>query len=211
MKFTTRELVKMAMYLALFVALDFITGRYLPTMPQGGSLGLSTMVLIIASFDLGIPKAFLLGALALWVSHLFDSPYFVNFFQYVLDYFIGYTAYSLARGFGKEERFLLPILATNAIRFFSSAVAGVLYYGVPWVGSFLYQAGYIVPTIIVSLIILPLVYPRIKKMLKSETVGSANPLFVSVGWALAAAMIVAILYSGITVYMESGLPGILGS
>lgn len=210
MKIQTRQLVKMAMYIGLYILLDFISGKLLPTMPQGGSLGLSTIVLIVASFDLGVYKAFMVSVLALFVSHLFDSPWFVNFFQYFLDYFVGYTAYSLAVLFGNRKNTLLPVLVTNAIRFFGSAIAGVLYYEVPWVGSFIYQAWYIVPTIIVSIVVVPLLMSRINSYLEpepKEVLESSSMKMV--GWAITAAMVVAIGYSVITVVLESGFGGLL--
>ncbi len=170
---TTRELAKMALYTALFLALDYISGNFLPRMPQGGSLGLSTIVLIIASFDLGIQKAGLLTIVCLLLSFMTDPPYFLNFIQYILDYGIGYLAYAFAVLFanrnGNErsfQYFVLPILIPNAIRFFSSSLAGVLYYEVNWTASMIYQSGYIVPTIIVSFIILPVLLRRIKPYLK---------------------------------------------
>lgn len=70
MRLQTRELTRMALYIALFIALDWFSGNVLPTMPQGGSLGLSTIVLIIASYDLGFTKAIVLNLVALAVSHL---------------------------------------------------------------------------------------------------------------------------------------------
>lgn len=210
MKIQTRQLVKMAMYITLYIILDFVSGRLLPTMPQGGSLGLSTLVLIIASFDLGFPKALLTSILALVVSNLFDSPWFVNFFQYFLDYVIGYTAYAFARLFGTRKKLLLPVLATNSIRFFGSAIAGVLYYEVPWVGSIIYQAWYIIPTIIISMIILPLLMPRIEKYLdEDEHANVEYPAMKMVGWAISLAMIVAVSYSVISVILESGFSGLL--
>lgn len=210
MKITTRQLVKMAMYIALYIVLDFVSGRFLPTMPQGGSLGLSSIVLIIASFDLGLPKAILTSILALLISHMFDSPWFVNFFQYFLDYVVGYTAYAFARVFGKRKDFVLPILATNAIRFFGSAIAGVLYYDVPWVGSFIYQAWYIVPTIIVSLILVPLLYERITSVLEDIQEQELQfPGIKLLGWGLSGAMAVAIVYSVFDVVSKFGFEGLL--
>lgn len=171
---TARELARMAMYVALFLVLDWVSGNLLPAMPQGGSLGLSTIVLIIAAFDLGLIKSLFVVILCLMLSFFTDPPYFVNFFQYFLDYVVGYAAYSLAvvlRNPRVDDRniasYVLPILVPNVIRFFSSSLAGVLYYGVNWWGSFVYQSGYVIPTIVVTFLILPFLYPRLKPMLKA--------------------------------------------
>ena len=43
----TKDLVYMALYAALFVALDFVTNTFnLLAMPQGGHLGLGTIALL---------------------------------------------------------------------------------------------------------------------------------------------------------------------
>jgi|LFRM01.1.fsa_nt_gb thiamine transporter len=170
---STRELARMALYVALFVALDWISGTMLPRMPQGGSLGLSTIVLLIASFDLGVGKALIVTIVGLLLGFMTDPPFFLHFVQYFLDYVVGYTAYAFGRVLlspnGDEKSFwyyLLPIFVPNLVRFLSSSLAGVLYYEVGWIASFGYQAGYIVPTVIASMIILPLLYVRIKPILK---------------------------------------------
>ena len=67
---STRELARMALYVALFVALDWISGTMLPRMPQGGSLGLSTIVLLIASFDLGVGKALIVTIVEIGRAHV---------------------------------------------------------------------------------------------------------------------------------------------
>ncbi|NLW29476.1 MAG: thiamine transporter, partial [Erysipelothrix sp.] len=57
MKTNVRKMVKMAMYVVLFVVLDYISAYYIPRMPQGGSWGIGTTVLIIAAYDLGVLKS----------------------------------------------------------------------------------------------------------------------------------------------------------
>ncbi len=209
MRLQTRELTRMALYIALFIALDWFSGNVLPTMPQGGSLGLSTIVLIIASYDLGFTKAIVLNLVALAVSHLFDAPWFVSWPQYLLDYSIGYAAYSVARYFGNEKNMTFAVVVPNAIRFFSSAVAGVLYYGVPWLGSFLYQAGYIVPTMIVSMIVLPVLLPRLRDNLNSENIPrTIHPVLRTLGYVVSIALVIVILWSALDAYQALGWPGI---
>lgn len=56
-KMSVQELVMMAFYLALFTVLDYLANS-LPffRMPQGGTLGLGTVALLLASYQLGWKK-----------------------------------------------------------------------------------------------------------------------------------------------------------
>lgn len=166
MKLQTRELTRMALYVALFLALDYISAHFLPTMPEGGSLGLSSIVLIIAAFDLGIVKGLLVVILGLLASFITDPPYFMNFTQYFLDYVVGYTAYAFAPALNVDKKFVMATIIPNAIRFLGSFLSGIWFYGADWQYSATYQAWYIIPTILVTIILLPLIYPRLKQALK---------------------------------------------
>ena len=57
----TRDLVYMALYAALFIALDQIT---LFRMPQGGSINLSSVALLLASYHFGWKKGALVALVA---------------------------------------------------------------------------------------------------------------------------------------------------
>ncbi|NLW15777.1 MAG: hypothetical protein GX038_05955, partial [Erysipelothrix sp.] len=53
----TRDLTLMAVYIALYVVLEWATG-FIPilSMPQGGKVGISAIPLILASYQLGVRK-----------------------------------------------------------------------------------------------------------------------------------------------------------
>lgn len=56
-KLTTLDLVYMAFYAALFMVLDYFTNM-IPflKMPNGGSIGVSTIALIVCSYHLGMDQ-----------------------------------------------------------------------------------------------------------------------------------------------------------
>jgi thiamine transporter len=54
---STRDLVKMSAYLAMFIVLDYLSNMIgIFRMPQGGTLGLGVIALLLASYDLGWKK-----------------------------------------------------------------------------------------------------------------------------------------------------------
>lgn len=165
---TTRQLVKMAMYLTLFMILDFIANRIgIFQMPQGGSLGLGVVPLLIASYDLGVSKGVAVSLLSIVLMYLTGDVWFVSFGQFLLDYIIAFGVYGLASAFpsfNKEGAYPLMtgIIITNVVRGFSSYLAGVWYFQVTPFGSMIYQVSYMVPTLLLTLVVVPLLMKRIE-------------------------------------------------
>ena len=167
-KINTRDLVFMALYAALFVVLDFVTNTFdLFAMPQGGHLGLGTIALLLASYHLGWQK----GAIVCLVSNvLLYITGSMNFYGSVIslffDYIIAYTGYGFASRFPNVRYFFSGILITSLFRLACSTFSGVAAFGSPLGASLVYNAGYIIPTMIVDLIVVPLLYYRIKPLIK---------------------------------------------
>lgn len=158
-----RELVLMAFYLALFVVLDFLSNS-LPIfqMPNGGTLGLGTIALLLASYQLGWKKGLMVSVLSVLMQFVTGRMYILGFTQFFLDYLIAFGIYGIACLFPNWGWFYSGVLVTNLIRFLSSTLSGVLFYQVTWWGSVLYQASYMVPTLILGLVLIPLMVKSLR-------------------------------------------------
>lgn len=168
MKLETRDIAKMAMYIAMYVALDLFSSRIL-AMPNGGSLGLGTVVLMVASFDLGIVKALLVTFGGLVISFLFDPPFFNSLIQFVLEYFVAFGLYALAKGL-KTDRFLLTsTILPNLGRFIIHVFAGMVYFGTNLEGSVAYNAPYMLATTIAGVILVPLLVYKLQPLLNKNS------------------------------------------
>jgi len=55
------------------------------------------------------------------------------------------------------------VAITNLIRLVIHVIAGTVFWGTPWWGSFTYNAWYMIPTMIMCLILIPLIYERLSK------------------------------------------------
>ena len=165
---SVKDLVLMAFYVALFMVLDmFINTLGFLQMPQGGSLGVYTIALLLASYHLGWKKGTVVAIVSVFCQFVTGRMYLLGFTQFLLDYFIAFSVYGLACLFPNYKYFYSGVLITNLIRFLSSTISGVVFYKTTWMGSIIYQAWYMVPTTIIGLILVPLLMeslaPRIKK------------------------------------------------
>jgi thiamine transporter len=163
----TRDLTYMALYLALFAVLEFISGR-LPIlrMPQGGSIGIAVIPLLLASYHLGWKKGVLVGVLSVALKWIVGaSIWIVDFPQFMLEYILAFGIYGIAVLFKNFKigpiAIYTGIIATSVLRFLFHYIAGVFYWGAGWYGSFIYNFGYMFGTMILCLIVVPIFMGRL--------------------------------------------------
>ncbi len=166
----TKKLVYCSMYLAMFYVLDVIT-KLVPIlkMPQGGSVGLSVIAILLASYHLGVLDGILVGLMTIFLQYLTGDVYMDGYLAFLLDYILAFGIYGIASIFpnfkiGKMDVYT-GCLLTGTIRWLLHALSGVVCYGSTWPASLAYNTPYMAATTIVSLILLPLIYQRLKKML----------------------------------------------
>lgn len=167
-KITVKDLVLMAFYVALFMVLDtFINTLPILQMPNGGSLGLSTIALLMASYHLGWKKGLLVAVVSVFAQFVTGPMYTPNLLGFLLDYLIAFSAYGLASLFPNIKCFYTGVLITNFVRFVCSTVSGCIVWQTALWGSITYNAYYMIPTAILGLVIIPLLYkalePRLNK------------------------------------------------
>lgn len=172
----TKDLVLMAMYIALYIVLEKMMAIVpLFSMPNGGKLGLSVLALVLASYHLGLKKGMLViiaSLLARFV--LIKPPYFISFPQLFLDYFFAYGVYGLACLFKDRELFGLElpigVIITNILRYLFHSIAGVLYYpsgdnmSAIIKGSLLYNLPYMAATLALTFVLVTIIKPRLMRI-----------------------------------------------
>mgnify|MGYP001038759860 CR=1 FL=1 len=168
-----RDLVRMAMYLAIFAVLDYIavtSGLF--AMPQGGTIGLATIVLVVASYDFNLKNALFVAMLSVVVQLFISTLYFVAWPQLFLDYIFAFGIYAFAAKFptykGKTFWLSSGVIVVNVLRFIGHVISGVLYFEVPLLGSITYNIGYMGATLVVSFLIVGLLLPRLHLQLKRK-------------------------------------------
>ena len=167
----------MGMYLALYFVLDWLTHTVpLFKMPQGGSLGLSVLALLLASYHLGWKQGVLVGLLSVLLQFMTGQVYIVQnsdgftlwqiVLQFLMEYPLAFGVYGLSSLFNNYKGFYTGILVTGMIRLALHVIAGHYYWGSPWWASFTYNAWYMIPTTLFALVVVPLLLPRLKYLFK---------------------------------------------
>ena len=90
-------LVQIALYAAIFIVLDVLSNM-IPflKMPQGGSIGLSVIVLLLASYRLGWKGGLTVVGISLVLMMISGPPFSQNMLDYFLEYVVAFGVYGLA-------------------------------------------------------------------------------------------------------------------
>ena len=165
MRSNTKDLTYMSMYLALFYVLDFISNHLqLFKMPQGGTLGLGVIALILSSYHLGWKKGVVVSLLSVLLQFMTGQMYIVSPMQFVLEYVLAFGIYGLCSLVPNVSIVYMGIVVSNLLRLLFHTIAGVLYWETGLIPSFAYNAWYMIPTMLVCVVLVPLLLVRIKKL-----------------------------------------------
>ncbi len=161
-----KVVVEGGLMVALALVLSFIK---IFSAPQGGSVTLGSMIpIILFALRHGVGPGLLAGTVHGFVQ-LIIEPFVVHPVQLVLDYILAFGLLGLAGLF--QDRPALGTTVAVTGRFVSHFIAGVIWFGASapegmnvWLYSFLYQASYLVPELIISVVIINYVLkPFLKK------------------------------------------------
>lgn len=182
-----REKLQILMEVAIFGALSFILDKLpLFVMPQGGSITLSMLPIVIIAFRWGLKGGLLTGLIS-GLLQLITGGMIYHWAQALLDYTLAYTLIGIAAvttywltKSAKEnnKRSMIIAIAVGTtiggmLRFFIHFLGGVIFFGsyAPpgqpvWLYSFLYNASYMIPSIILCSIVASLMFTTAPRLLK---------------------------------------------
>ena len=170
-------LVYVAVYTALTLALDYVK-ELLPflNLPNGGSINIALIPVMVASFHLGVGGGCATGLLWWGISTLMGfNPYFLNVAQYALDYIIPSFIVGISSFLCVRKKTVVKgeigLFVANVLRTLSVVLSGVYYWpdGVAagskaaWVASLSYNVPYCVATYALLAIVLPVLFGRLIK------------------------------------------------
>jgi thiamine transporter len=147
-------LVEGAMMVALTFVLHFLK---IYQAPYGGSVTLGSMVpILLFAFRYGAGPGVLVGS-AYGILDYIVNPYFVHPAQVILDYPLAYGLLGIA-GFFKDNIYLGSTVGIFG-RLVSHFISGVIFFaqyaeGNVYLYSLVYNAQYLVPELIISLVVL---------------------------------------------------------
>ena len=164
---------KMLSFAALSIALSFtLSCIRLYRMPQGGSVTPASMLplmLFAAAFGVG-PG--LLAGLVYGILQYFQGGWFLNVWQFALDYLLAFAALGLA-GLAQKlpEKWGLSFAMLIAVigRALSATLAGIMFWDTaPW-ASLVYNGTYLIPEVIICMVLGTAIAKPIMRIMKTGT------------------------------------------
>ncbi len=159
----TKQLVFSAMAIALATVIS--VAIKLPSLPNGGSTTLFSMLIVCMVGDWYGPATGLIAAFAYGILQFITGPYVVHPAQVLLDYPLAFGALGLSGFFWKKKHgLMIGFLAGAFGRFTLHMVSGLIFYttyvdslngnaAAIW-GSTVYNLSYILPEVILTVILL---------------------------------------------------------
>ena len=140
-------------------------------MPQGGSVALTMMPILLAAYRCGVLAGITTGAIYGLIS-LMISGVIYHPMSILLDYVLAFGVLGIA-GLFRKNIFGITLGTVLAVagRFISSTVSGAVLFASyapegqnPWIYSLVYQATYMVPELIIALICLLFLFIKAKRI-----------------------------------------------
>ena len=162
---------KMLSFAALSIALSFVLSCIrLYRMPQGGSVTPASMLpLMLFSAAFGVGPGLLAG-LVYGILQYLQGGWFLNVWQFALDYLLAFAALGLAGLARKlpEKWGLYVAMAIAALgRALSSTLAGIMFWDTaPW-ASLVYNGTYLIPDVIICMILAAIIAKPVMRIMKS--------------------------------------------
>lgn len=171
-KMTTKQMVFAAMAIAL--ATVVATAIKLPSLPNGGSVTLFSMLLVtLVGYWYG-PAIGIMAAIGFGILQFITGPYVVHPIQVIIDYPLAFGALGCSGFFAQKKNGLLKGYIAGVLgRFFFASVSGLIFYTVYveslgenmvaiW-ASLVYNMTYILPEALITVLLISI--PAVKNAL----------------------------------------------
>ena len=177
-KLTTRTIAYLSMFIALQIVLELVF-KIIPGQPQGGSITLSLLPIILASYLMGSGYGLIVGVVCTLMHFILGLAVYYGPWSVILDYLVPLAIVGISSVFrnfklGKIEIYT-GIIITMILKFISHYLSGAWLFAEyaptgmnPWVYSFGYNIVYCLPTLIITYIGFVLIYPRVKNVFNKK-------------------------------------------
>ena len=167
----TRILTECSVCIALAVICSFIK---VWEMPQGGSIALTMIpILFIAQkrgVIVGVVTGMIYGLLSVLIAGVIYHPASI-----LLDYVLAFGVLGISGAFGKGTRgIVIGSVVGVGGRFLCSLISGAVLFASyapegqnPWLYSFIYQATYMIPELIISVLVLLFLYSKAHRLFEN--------------------------------------------
>lgn len=159
-------------FAALAIALSFVLSCFrLYRMPQGGSVTPGSMLpLMLFSAAFGVGPGLLAG-MAYGVLQYFQGGWFLNVWQFLLDYILAFAALGLCGLYKRLPKSwgLYASMALAALcRALSATLAGYMFWETDLWPSLVYNGTYLIPDTIICMVLAVFIAKPVMKVLKAK-------------------------------------------
>ncbi|MEK4404989.1 energy-coupled thiamine transporter ThiT [Sporosarcina sp. FSL K6-1540] len=183
-----RKRLQLLLEIAILGAISFVLDQIGFKMPQGGSVTLSMLPIVVMAFRWGIAGGMLTGFVS-GLLQLMMGGYVFNIIQAALDYFVAYTLVGVAgvtlawllssKVKGNKGSMVTAIVVGTVIggllRYLIHFIGGIVFFasyapeGQPvWLYSLVYNASYMIPSIILSAIVASILFTTAPRLLERK-------------------------------------------
>lgn len=181
-----RSRLQLLLEIAILGAISFILDKIGFSFPQGGSITLSMLPIVLMAFRWGVAGGMLTGFTS-GLLQLITGGYVFTPIQAGLDYFVAYTVVGaaavtggwLARSIAKDNKkgiiysIIIGTVIGGVLRYVIHFIGGIVFFGeyAPagqpvWLYSLIYNATYMVPATILSAVIAVLLITTSPRLIK---------------------------------------------
>ena len=127
------SITESAIMIALAVTFEFIVKSFgFLTMPQGGSLSLTMLPIMIIGFRRGVKYGILTGVIYGFLNFIIDG-YFLHWGSIIFDYLLAFSVIGLTGLFKNKAKnnifiLLFGILIVSLMRYFIHVVSGMIFF-----------------------------------------------------------------------------------
>lgn len=181
MKTNTRFITEVAVLTALAIVLDFFDRSAMGfAWINGGSISTSMIPIFILAFRWGLKGGltggFILGLVQILLGQAWLLPATSGWWKVIvqagLDYPIGFMMIGFAGLFSKDKFYTMwaGIVTGGVLRLLSHVLSGVLFFAEyagdqnPFIYSIIYNSTYMIPSIVLSIIVVPIIVKRVKNI-----------------------------------------------
>lgn len=164
----TKQLTSIAIAIALAVVCRFIK---IWEMPQGGGVSLTMIPLLYIAIKQGAPSGITAGVVYGIISAICDS-YLFHPYSLLLDYILAFGILGIAGLFDKNViGIILGSVSATFGRLIFHLISGAVLFSEyapagqnPWLYSLIYQASYLVPELLITIVVIILLYKKVPKL-----------------------------------------------
>jgi len=167
---STREFTEISIMIALTAVFEILFSSIGITLfPQGGSVSLALLPLIVITLRLGFVKGLIASAVYGVFQFVLPVPvFFLTPLQYSFDYIVPTIAVVLVLALGrKKNQVVLGVVLVFLAKYVSHVLAGVIFWSEfapegfnAWTWSFYYNATYVLPSMVLSALVIWILLQR---------------------------------------------------